>query len=79
MGMHGFGVISSPKVVRAFDLSRFKTLADLGAATGHLVIAACETYGELQGTVFDLPDAIPLAREISCVIGCESTYRFCCR
>ncbi len=64
MGMHGFGVISSPKVVRAFDLSRFKTLADLGAATGHLVIAACETYGELQGTVFDLPDAIPLAREI---------------
>jgi acetylserotonin N-methyltransferase len=64
MGMHGFGVISSPHVVAAFDLSRFHRLADLGAATGHLVIAACERYQNLRGVVFDLPDAIPLAREI---------------
>lgn len=64
MGMHGFGVISSPHVVAAFDLSRFKRLADLGAATGHLVIAACERYQNLRGVVFDLPEALPLAREI---------------
>jgi acetylserotonin N-methyltransferase len=64
MGMHGFGVISSPHVVAAFDLSRFKRLADLGAATGHLVIAACERCQNLHGVVFDLPEALPLAREI---------------
>lgn len=64
MGMHGFGVISSPHVVAAFDLSRFSRLADLGAATGHLVVAACERYAQLRGVVFDLPDALPLAREI---------------
>lgn len=64
MGMHGFGVISSPRVVEAFDLSGFRRLADLGAATGHLVIAACEKYPDLRGVVFDLPDALPLAREI---------------
>lgn len=64
MGMHGFGVISSPHVVRSFDLTAFQHLADLGGATGHLAIAACERYPSLTATVFDLPDAIPLAHEI---------------
>jgi len=64
MGMHGFGVISSPHVVEAFDLSRFTRLVDLGGATGHLAIAACERYPQMRAVVFDLPDALPLAREI---------------
>ncbi|EMB17928.1 class I SAM-dependent methyltransferase [Rhodopirellula europaea] len=64
MGMHGYGVISSPKVVRAVDLSPFKHLVDLGGATGHLPIAACEAYESLTATVFDLPDVIPLTKEI---------------
>jgi acetylserotonin N-methyltransferase len=42
MGMHGYGLISSPHIVAAFDLSPFKTIVDLGGATGHLVVAACE-------------------------------------
>ena len=62
-GMHGFGVISSPAVVRAFDLSRFEHLVDLGGATGHLAIAACERYPGLRATVFDLPKVTPLARK----------------
>ncbi|MDX1925684.1 MAG: class I SAM-dependent methyltransferase [Pirellulaceae bacterium] len=64
MGMHGFGVISSPQVVAALDLSRFKCLADLGGATGHLAIAACERYSAMRAIVFDLPVALPLAQEI---------------
>jgi len=62
-GMHGFGQLSSPWVVAAFDLSRFRRLADLGGATGHLAIAACERYPQLQATVFDLPRVIGMARE----------------
>ncbi len=79
MGMHGFGVLSSPAVVRAFDLSRFRRIVDLGGATGHLTIAACEAYPQLQGVVLDLDRVIPVAREmvaqstaaerISCVAG----------
>ena len=34
LGMHGFGVISSPQVVAAFDLGRFRRLCDLGGAPG---------------------------------------------
>ncbi len=64
MGMHGFGMMTSPQVVSAIDLSRFKHLVDLGGATGHLAIAACRRYPSLCATVFDLPNAIPLAREI---------------
>lgn len=64
MGMHGFGLISSPHVAEAFDLSRFTRVADLGGATGHLAIAACRRWSNLTGVVFDLPDAVPLAREI---------------
>ncbi len=64
MGMHGYGMISSPRVVQECDLSRFRKLVDLGGATGHLAIAACEAYPELSATVFDLPEVTPLAKEI---------------
>jgi acetylserotonin N-methyltransferase len=61
-GMHGLGLLSSPKVVAAFDLSRFLRLVDLGGATGHLAIAACERYSQLQSVVFDLPQVVESAR-----------------
>jgi acetylserotonin N-methyltransferase len=64
MGMHGQGLLSSPQVAAAFDLTRFNRLVDLGGATGHLVVAACEQYPHLRGVVFDLPATGPLAREI---------------
>jgi acetylserotonin N-methyltransferase len=64
MAMHGYGLISSPQVVAAFDLSRFRRVVDLGGATGHLAIAACERYPGMRAVVFDLPAAGPLAREI---------------
>jgi acetylserotonin O-methyltransferase len=64
LGMHGYGLISSPQVVAAFDLSRFRRLVDLGGATGHLAVAACQCYPGLKAVVFDLPDAAPLAQEM---------------
>jgi acetylserotonin N-methyltransferase len=64
MGMHGFGLISSPQVVAAFDLSRFRRLVDLGGATGHLALAACARFPSLQAVVFDLPEALDMAREM---------------
>lgn len=66
MGMHGFGMISSPQVVAAHDLSKYRCMVDLGGATGHLVIAACQRYANLKGIVFDLAAALPLAEEIVC-------------
>jgi acetylserotonin N-methyltransferase len=62
-GMHGFGQISSSEVARAFDLSSVRHVVDLGGATGHFCIAACELYTELTATVFDLPPVKPFAEE----------------
>jgi acetylserotonin N-methyltransferase len=62
-GMHGFGMLTSPYVVETFDLSGYRKMADLGGATGHLVLAACERYPDLRGVVFDLPAATALAEE----------------
>jgi acetylserotonin O-methyltransferase len=61
-GMHGFGLLSSPKIVEAFDLSRFLLMVDLGGATGHLAVAACERFPNLRAVVFDLPQVIAAAR-----------------
>jgi acetylserotonin N-methyltransferase len=62
-GMHGFGMLTSPAVVAAFDLSRFRRMVDLGGGTGHLAIAACQRYPQLTAVVFDLPRVTALARE----------------
>jgi acetylserotonin N-methyltransferase len=62
-GMDGFGQLSSPAIVAAFDLGRFHRLVDLGGGTGHLALTACARYPQLQAAVFDLPDAIATARE----------------
>lgn len=65
LGMHGFGLISSPAVVSAFDLTRFARLVDLGGGTGHLALAASERYPQMASAVFDLPEAIEFAREFT--------------
>jgi len=63
LGMHGFGRLSSPAIVRAFDLSGFRRLVDLGGATGHLAMAASEAWPNLRAAVFDLPGVIETARQ----------------
>lgn len=61
-GMHGLGLLSSPAIVRVFNLNAYETLVDLGGGTGHLAIAACERYGRMRATVFDRQDVIESAR-----------------
>jgi acetylserotonin O-methyltransferase len=62
-GMHGLGKLSSPRVVDAVPLGGFHRMVDLGGASGHLAIAACERNPQLRAVVFDLPSVIETARE----------------
>lgn len=62
-GMHGLGLLSSPQIVSAFDLSRFNTFVDLGGATGHLAIAACERYPNMRAILFDMPRVIDAVQQ----------------
>jgi acetylserotonin N-methyltransferase len=71
MGMHGLGMISSPKVAAAFDLGAFERLVDLGGATGHLAAAARRRYPRMRAAVFDLPSVIEFARREGTAPGVE--------
>lgn len=61
-GMHGLGLLGSPALAAAFDLSRFRRLVDVGGGTGHLAIEVCRRYLQIAGCVFDLPAVTPVAR-----------------
>ena len=75
-GMHGFGQLACPRIVTAFDLSRFTHMVDLGGATGHLAIAACRAYPALRATVLDLPAVEPFAREYISQSGLNGRVEF---
>lgn len=62
-GMHGFGLLSSPAIVAAFDLSQYRKFVDVGGATGHLAMAALARYPALRAVIFDLPRVIDAIRE----------------
>jgi len=76
MGMHGFGLISSPQVVAAFDLGKFRQLVDLGGATGHLALAACQRYPGMQAIVFDLPEAAAMGQKMAIPVPGADRVRF---
>jgi acetylserotonin N-methyltransferase len=63
MGMHGTGVLSSPDVAAAFDLSMFSGFVDLGGATGHLAAAIRDRYPGMAVTLLDLHPVIAAAAE----------------
>ncbi len=46
-----------------FDFSKFKTLCDVGGATGLLCIEAAKKHPHLQCVSFDLPPVEPIARK----------------
>ncbi|MBI2689171.1 MAG: homocysteine methyltransferase [Acidobacteria bacterium] len=73
-GLHGFGMLSSSQAIAAHDLRAVKHFVDLGGGTGHLALAFVDQYPDARATVFDLPQVIPLTREITggrvqCVAG----------
>jgi len=75
-GMHGFGQLTSDAIVRVFDLNRFHTLADLGGATGHLSVAACQEYPHMSAVVFDLAPVEAVARSYLSTVACGDRISF---
>eukprot|EP00775_Hariotina_reticulata_P007296 gene7296-7509_t len=62
-GMHSFSKLSAQAVLTTFDLSAFRTLVDLGGATGALATAACGLYPQMRAVVVDLPHVISKATQ----------------
>ena len=62
-GMTGLSRINFEAFAAKFDFSRFKTLCDVGGATGLLCIETAKQHPHLQFISFDLPPVEPIARK----------------
>jgi predicted O-methyltransferase YrrM len=61
--MTGLSRINFEAFAAKFDFSNFKTLCDIGGATGLLCIEAAKKYPHLRCTSFDLPPVEPIAQK----------------
>jgi O-methyltransferase domain/Dimerisation domain len=55
VGLHG---PETPAVAAAYDFSRFRTVADVGGATGNMLAAILSRYPGVRGVLFDLPHVV---------------------
>lgn len=60
--MTGLSRINFEAFAEKFDFSKFKTLCDVGGATGLLCIEAAKKHSHLHCISFDLPTVEPIAR-----------------
>ncbi len=60
--MTGLSRINFELFADKFDFSRFRTLCDVGGATGLLCVEVAKRHPHLQFTSFDLPPVEPIAR-----------------
>jgi orsellinic acid C2-O-methyltransferase len=56
-------------VVKAFDFSQFKRIADVGGGYGELLAAILQDHPELLGVLFDLPHARETAQQRMTALG----------
>src|SRR4029078_11355703 len=61
--MTGLSRITFEAFAAQFAFSNFKTLCDIGGATGLLCIEAAKKHPHLQCTSFDLPPVAPIAQK----------------
>jgi 8-O-methyltransferase len=57
-------VKAGEELVRRYDFSVYRTIADVGGASGGLVASLSKAYPHLQAAVTDLPSVTPVARAL---------------
>lgn len=73
--MTGLSRINFEAFAARFDFSSFKTLCDVGGATGLLSIEVAKKHPHLQCTSFDLPPVEPIAQKHIAAAGLSARIR----
>ena len=73
--MTGISRINFETFAEKFDFSKFRTLCDVGGATGLLSIEVAKRHPHLTCTSFDLPVVEPIARKHIAAAGLEQRVR----
>ena len=61
--MHVVGRGLAREIAGFYDLSHFKSLLDIGGASGTYTAAFLEKNPQMKAVIFDLPDVIPMAEQ----------------
>jgi len=61
VGIHG---PETPAVAAAYDFSRFRTVVDVGGATGNMLAAILSRHPNVRGVLYDLPHVVRDAPEL---------------
>ena len=64
LGMVDVAGTSADAFLEALDLSGRRRLLDLGGGPGTYAIALCRRYPDLLAVIFDLPETVPIAKEL---------------
>jgi hypothetical protein len=73
--MTGLSRINFEAFAQTVDLTPYKTLLDVGGATGLLCIEVAKRHPHLQCTTFDLPQVEPIAKRSIAAAGLSSRVR----
>jgi len=76
LGMSDIAKFSVEEVLKAYDFSVYHSLLDAGGGPATYSIGFLNKYPNLQATVFDLPEVIPIAREQAGKAGLEGRMSF---
>jgi len=73
--MSGLSRANFEAFAERFDFSRYKTMCDVGGATGQLSILVARRHFHMQCTSFDLPAVEPIARKTIAAAGLTDRVR----
>lgn len=74
--LHRVALQHAPTLAKQIDLSRSKTLLDLGGGAGTHAMAFCQEYPDLTATVYDLPETLHTTERLVKEAGLEGRIRF---
>ena len=75
MVLHHVALQHAPTLAKLIDLSRARTLLDLGGGAGTYAMAFCRAYPALTATVFDLPETLRTTERLVKDAGLEGRIR----
>lgn len=69
--MSGVSAANFRMLAQKFDFSRYRTLCDVGGATGQLSCMVAAAHPHIRCTSFDLPNVVPIAKRRIAAAGLE--------
>jgi len=73
--MAGLSRINFEALAEKFDFSRYRTLCDVGGATGLLCIEVAKKHPHIECISFDLPPVAPVAKKHIAAVGLTNRIR----